>query len=274
VCINQADDEEKSWQVQLMWSIFEKAALVSAWLGPSADDSDRLMDQIRDTYIAAMKACSKLPPEDRVRALKAWRPSEKEFISLSAFATLLQRPFWHRVWIQQELQAQKTVFFYCSTKEASMAAFRFVLRKLVEITNELRAKQLSIVTRESFESGLGYFINHRNTKTIGDILERHRACRQKLMSFTDLMRQIYVHSEGLQASDERDLIFALVGMAGNQGDLKDSLIRIDYRITKEQAYFCTAFELIDHIGPEVLTWSNCNGRPKEDRLPSVGTRLE
>jgi Heterokaryon incompatibility protein (HET) len=268
ICINQADDEEKSWQVNFMWKIYESAVIVSAWLGPSADDSDKLMDQIRNTYIAVSQAVSKLPQRDRVAAMKTWSPPEREFVSFSAFATFLQRPYWRRVWIQQELHAQNNVYFHCGTKEASMAAFRFALRKASQIRDQLRGKRLSIVKRESFEARIGYFLSHENTRTLMDILQRHGRGRKRLISFADLMRQIFVHSEGLLASDERDLVFALLGMAGNQVDFSD-ILKADYTLTKDQAYGIAAIQLISHVGPEILTWSNCHGSPKEeDKLAS------
>jgi hypothetical protein len=52
VCINQADNDEKSEQVAKMRSIYERAKQVIIWLGPSADgmrdiiqaSGDRLVD--------------------------------------------------------------------------------------------------------------------------------------------------------------------------------------------------------------------------------------
>jgi hypothetical protein len=46
ICINQKDDEEKSWQVAQMLRIYEKAADTLVWLGPAADDSDLAMKSI------------------------------------------------------------------------------------------------------------------------------------------------------------------------------------------------------------------------------------
>ncbi|KAF2108985.1 heterokaryon incompatibility protein-domain-containing protein, partial [Lophiotrema nucula] len=43
LCINQADDEEKSDQVYRMGSIYERAQCVVVWLGKPDDDSDLLM---------------------------------------------------------------------------------------------------------------------------------------------------------------------------------------------------------------------------------------
>lgn len=47
ICINQEDVEERSSQVQMMWSIYEKAAAVRVWLGEASDDSDLGMEMIR-----------------------------------------------------------------------------------------------------------------------------------------------------------------------------------------------------------------------------------
>jgi Heterokaryon incompatibility protein (HET) len=40
MCINQEDDAEKSWQVQLMGEIYKMAKLTYVWLGPNSRDQD------------------------------------------------------------------------------------------------------------------------------------------------------------------------------------------------------------------------------------------
>ncbi|KAF2652952.1 hypothetical protein K491DRAFT_571194, partial [Lophiostoma macrostomum CBS 122681] len=47
ICINQADNEERGWQVSLMDNIYRQASKVLAWLGPSADDSDAVIDYLQ-----------------------------------------------------------------------------------------------------------------------------------------------------------------------------------------------------------------------------------
>jgi hypothetical protein len=39
VCINQADDEEKSWQVRMMGDVYRNADRVLIWLGLAEDGS-------------------------------------------------------------------------------------------------------------------------------------------------------------------------------------------------------------------------------------------
>jgi hypothetical protein len=44
LCINQNDDAEREWQVQLMGDIYSKAAAVFSWLGPGDESTDRAID--------------------------------------------------------------------------------------------------------------------------------------------------------------------------------------------------------------------------------------
>ncbi|CZS99529.1 uncharacterized protein RAG0_07897 [Rhynchosporium agropyri] len=56
LCINQADDEEKSWQVKLMADIYQKACKVLAWLGPAESGDDSVMDYL-NALGAKAEAC-------------------------------------------------------------------------------------------------------------------------------------------------------------------------------------------------------------------------
>jgi hypothetical protein len=47
VCINQSDNDEKSWQVRQMNDVYEKARLVTVWLGPASEDSDLAMHKLK-----------------------------------------------------------------------------------------------------------------------------------------------------------------------------------------------------------------------------------
>ncbi|KAI0885988.1 heterokaryon incompatibility protein-domain-containing protein [Annulohypoxylon maeteangense] len=47
ICINQDDEAERSSQINLMEDIYSWATVVYAWLGPSTDASDRVMDWAR-----------------------------------------------------------------------------------------------------------------------------------------------------------------------------------------------------------------------------------
>lgn len=47
ICINQTDDAEGSDQVEQMHQVYSEAGHVVAWLGAAADDSDSLLDLLK-----------------------------------------------------------------------------------------------------------------------------------------------------------------------------------------------------------------------------------
>ncbi|EXJ74130.1 uncharacterized protein A1O5_02424 [Cladophialophora psammophila CBS 110553] len=55
LCIDQANYQEKSWQVELMKDIYRQATRVYAWLGRADRDSDRVMDYL-NTFGAKAEA--------------------------------------------------------------------------------------------------------------------------------------------------------------------------------------------------------------------------
>jgi hypothetical protein len=56
LCINQKNDEEKSWQVALMAGIYQQAHKVTAWLGQADDSSDAVVDYL-NMFGADAEAC-------------------------------------------------------------------------------------------------------------------------------------------------------------------------------------------------------------------------
>lgn len=80
LCINQDDMDERSQQVQIMGSIYSKAARVVVWLGLPTDGSDYIMHCLE---------------RGRVRTKKV--PYFIHYLAL-----LMERPWFYRVWTLQE----------------------------------------------------------------------------------------------------------------------------------------------------------------------------
>ena len=134
ICINQADYVERSWQVQQMLDICGSAKHVAAFLGPSANGTNLLFDQMIDFARLCMKKVL-----EEGQDLESWLPPD-EFISLPAFSALMNRVYWRRVWIHQELSVAKdTAWFYCGWRKIHASyvwlALEFLERKYERLRN-------------------------------------------------------------------------------------------------------------------------------------------
>lgn len=76
ICINQTDDAEKSWQVQLMGDIYRRARRVLIWLGVISESLDN-----------------------------TWLYTKTKERNHSEYTELCQQPYWTRIWIVQEVCA-------------------------------------------------------------------------------------------------------------------------------------------------------------------------
>ncbi|KAH8655062.1 heterokaryon incompatibility protein-domain-containing protein, partial [Tricladium varicosporioides] len=78
LCINQADLDEKSSQIPMMYDIYERAQHVIMWLGEETASSQEAMSLVLQ--------CDPFNPT-------RW----------NALSSLIERPYWGRVWIVQEI---------------------------------------------------------------------------------------------------------------------------------------------------------------------------
>ncbi|KAJ8104738.1 hypothetical protein ONZ43_g7707 [Nemania bipapillata] len=137
ICINQANEAEKSHVVQHMGQIFHAAARVYAWLGPAdpgvddvGDSSDALLDhlqQIGDLFWDTAGPDSRLDemPFDMDPILAELlpelnemfeTPSEKGGFPTLAYTRFSNRDYWQRVWVLQEVYLAQKLIFCCGDK--------------------------------------------------------------------------------------------------------------------------------------------------------------
>jgi Heterokaryon incompatibility protein (HET) len=109
LCINQSDHDEKSQQVPMMGKIYHSARSVIIWLGEEADDSDLAL-----SFIPRVADLSQF---DHIIKDQA---STREWYALSKF---MNRPWFLRRWVVQELAFAKEARLYCGGGEVDWALF-------------------------------------------------------------------------------------------------------------------------------------------------------
>ena len=135
LCIHQANIEERNSQVQLMHAIYTRTERVCAWLGASTSDSARGLALLSDFQSWCMTVKTDrsnlgfLGSEGTDRPTLAfldteqWQPlltkwmegqGETEAVVDQLF-DILERPYWTRIWIVQELLCAQSVELLCGT---------------------------------------------------------------------------------------------------------------------------------------------------------------
>jgi hypothetical protein len=97
VCINQADDAEKSWQVKLMADIYRRAQHVLVWLG--------IVDGIETRPKSSSKRSSFRLTGRESRTQENKTQEEKDREDAEYHRLLCLKTYWTRVWIVQEVGA-------------------------------------------------------------------------------------------------------------------------------------------------------------------------
>ncbi|VUC25546.1 unnamed protein product [Clonostachys rosea] len=164
LCIDQADNEEKSWQVRLMGDIYRQTEQVFAWLGPAENESDSVIDYMNSILALVdvldterkprirrhvwQNLLSETPESALDRSYVAFTASDGTIkiesridmnnlfylingsrgqggpISIAALKSLLTRPWWGRIWVMQEIALSKSAVFVCGTKRISRDGLR------------------------------------------------------------------------------------------------------------------------------------------------------
>ncbi|KAF2176770.1 hypothetical protein K469DRAFT_645244 [Zopfia rhizophila CBS 207.26] len=105
ICINQEDVQERGHQIQSMAKIYGQANRVIVWLGETENDSDRALEEIRVA-----------PGQYSMNSLNGE-------VVLRAILALLQRPWFRRIWIIQEVAAARNILIICGSAEIDGYAF-------------------------------------------------------------------------------------------------------------------------------------------------------
>jgi tetratricopeptide (TPR) repeat protein len=204
ICINQDDIQERGHQVLRMREIYQKAVIVLVWLGPPYADSERAVDLIWELgeRRRALRANMKQRVEAAKLPLEPWRTGQdtawlKDSLKtkekrreMTALLDLLERPWWHRTWIIQEVVLDKTLVILCGDDYIDPVIFSSALNLLrenwpwlVDFLNEVginvyhplclnTARQPFFLRRMRIRHGLPYVLglltSTRNSLATGD----------------------------------------------------------------------------------------------------------
>lgn len=137
LCIDQTNHEERNHQVQMMSRIYTGAKQACIWLGEDNDDSTQAIQFIREIM--------KLENFDFILENKDNAPRWQSLL------LLMQRPWFSRRWVVQEIALARTATIYCGTDEIPWENFAVAVELFVEV--ETATHRLSEVIRKDEQFG-------------------------------------------------------------------------------------------------------------------------
>ncbi|KAH7077608.1 ankyrin repeat-containing domain protein [Paraphoma chrysanthemicola] len=191
ICINQVDKREQGRQVQQMGKIFKLAERVLFWLGKATPEIIALMDVLNQPRkIGADCDLGQLTPDDN-----RWGDCR------TGLRQLLNRQWFTRVWILQETAYAQEATVCCGTLSIPAQEFSRAPSLIGEIPKPHCQAILDIMPG-AFRSGSWW----GQTRDLCTLIRRFQSSK---------------------ATDERDKIYALLGMSTSSVDRRS--IAIDYQ---------------------------------------------
>ncbi|KAL8691862.1 MAG: hypothetical protein Q9218_003006 [Villophora microphyllina] len=220
LCINQTDLEERSNQVGMMGDIYRSADRVVVWLGLTSDNSTHILKVLSDVgsrIKSDLAATTLLQASDQTARQRADPTmdsplSDQDFSDLDA---LLQRPWFSRLWVLQEVRlANEQTMVICGSDSISWETFKIAI-----IDTAMKPWDTSM-PQERMER-----LNIR----LSELIDVYSAAGT-IMDFGTIIRR----TGFCQCSDARDRIYAILTLL----DVQDQKIHIipDYTRSTAEVY--------------------------------------
>lgn len=249
VCINQEDVEERNSQVAQMDAIYTSAERVLGWLGHDPGFAKIAIGHIQ-SFNRSPETC--IDSAKRLQVLDIAKDESvnfnPEWQAWKAIKEYFEVPFFHRVWIIQELGLGKTAVLYCDSYHIEwleVANFVFLMDNMASF----------LVVHLQLKS---WIVNH--TKLIWNISTNG----QPRYDILDVVNWARVH----QATNPKDRIYGLLGHpSANVGDRV--FIEPDYDLSVAQVYVQFAVEVIKSTrGLRILSAVEHDAAPASESLPT------
>ena len=234
ICINQPDTLERNQQVQMMGEIYANALGTWVWLGPEREDRLGAKEAINKSLEAAdaHPGCFANSTFTYDKATYARMdlldgPTHHE---IRAFARLLDRSWFQRAWIVQEVALSKTVVLIWGDKTREVTKWQwlnrtgFLLQQYLYSFESLEG-DLEPARRLVFEALLSLKKGRANIQRIDSL--RHSVARGHRFDLSWVLE----HVRQFHASEPRDKVYAALGMAAN-GDI----VRVNYNLSESDVY--------------------------------------
>jgi hypothetical protein len=216
ICINQNDLYEKSCQVNMMGLIYSNAKKVVVWLGAEERHTRHAVEFLgllsaalrksnyrRDPGIRDRDDDLRAPYEDKTTFLRLLRDAPQSSRVFQGLSGLLSRTYWERVWIIQEISKAGEAKIRCGELKIDLDAILCAGAHHTELSERNRSLLAAISQFRTQERGIP-----------------GASLRMPLINAMILSRFSL-------ATDERDKVYAILGLTSDGNDLVPTLSYVD-----------------------------------------------
>jgi hypothetical protein len=201
LCINQQNISERNNHLSRMGQIFAQASRVLVWLGEEADNSDRGLQLL--SSVANIDLAEKVLSD--VERAYEWE----------AVFQLLQRPYFQRQWVIQELACARKAVVYCGQSSMGWAEFADAVNLVDKRRDELHAmfhQRADYQHKPRFLPDKGVLVVTRLIEAVNSTLRMSDDGQTTfpLRTLEDLVCNV---SLIFQTTDPKDAIYSVLGLA-------------------------------------------------------------
>lgn len=246
LCIDQKNEAERSREVLRMGQVYKTASSVVVWLGNAANESDEACD-----IISGMANLTEA-------WIRNWKAENFEVLNWSSIYHLLNRPYWRRVWIIQELAMNRdNTTFLCGNR----AFFRQELSEVFDFL-ESHGHRIRATGRPNPDGT----IQESDLELDLRSLSQHANILLSLDARTEgniPLSQVLDLSQHAKARDDKDKVYGILELLPQP---LASSVYPDYTLPMEKVYEDFCRKVAQVMGLEfLLSWA---GQPKPEPLMS------
>ncbi|KAG8160327.1 hypothetical protein KVR01_009863 [Diaporthe batatas] len=250
VCINQDDFPERNSQVQIMGSIYRSATRTISWLGPDDDQSESALTTLKDIYPKMMDSIHKrnllgwVDPQQT----NLWQENEKGAGATSltrnnfwhSCQKILQRAYFTRSWITQELVLSRNVVLLCGQQTLPLIALTIVWLWLHHIEGlscppHVNARLWSLLSTREGRRVISWGVLNK-LPNLSNLMRDSKNVPEEGLAL--IWHELVLHARIQQATDPRDKLYSVLG-------LLDRKFKPDYAASIEDVFCNFAKENID-----------------------------
>lgn len=206
VCIDQGNTVERASQVRLMFFIYSKAFNVCIWLGTEKDRSHEAVEFVKN----------------EVNDLRKWavytkEPSKEKWAALAA---LMDRKWFTRRWVVQELALAVRASVHCSDDQMDWTEFETAVslfdRDAARLSGYYKGSEEANYDHDFF-GDVAQMGATRLVHLKGDLfrLDEHGHITERRSKLAELVSNLW----SFDAQDPHDLIYAILSIAKDTADM-------------------------------------------------------